>query len=56
MLNSSGGLIGNAFSIDWQSGGTGKQNISQQAGGPTAMLSKVVYVDIVFCSLWQKEA
>lgn len=45
MLNSSGRLIGSEIFfilIDWQSGGTGKQNISQQAFAPTAMPSKVV--------------
>lgn len=42
--------------IDWQSGGTGKQNISQQAFAPTAMPSKVVFVDNEFCHCGKREA
>ena len=50
-------LISSEFFIDCKSGGTGEQNISQQAFVPTAVSFKVmcVRVDIVFSSLWKNK-
>lgn len=48
VLNSSPRLIGTEFFIDYNSGGTGEQNISQQAFLSTAVPSKVT---VFFISL-----